>query len=294
MPFNWSINPYRGCFHGCGFCYARATHAYLGKQADDSFQNHIFVKRNAADALKEQLAKLLRKNHGNVHAVAEDVGLVAIGTATDPYQPIEGKERLTRQCLQVLKDFRVRTSITTRSPLVLRDLDLLREMNIASVNVSISTLYPDVSRNIEPGACYPSRRLEIIRELTDNGVAAGVFLAPILPCLSDGAGDLERLIRKAKQHGASFVSPAVLRLSPDVKNWFFHVMKEHYPHLLSAYIGLYKGSYPPPAYTNPLMEKVRNLLEKHELTNGEPNSGIGRRRGQKHRQAEQLTFSFGP
>ncbi|WP_228268274.1 SPL family radical SAM protein, partial [Klebsiella pneumoniae] len=140
MPFSWSINPYRGCFHGCSFCYARATHRFLDMKADDSFQNHIFVKSNAAESLEKQLEKLAKKYGRNPDVLAQQVGLVAIGTATDPYQPVEGKAKLTRECLKVLAKYQVPTTITTRSPLVLRDLDLLRQMPIVSINVSISTL----------------------------------------------------------------------------------------------------------------------------------------------------------
>ncbi|HEX7065776.1 MAG TPA: radical SAM protein [Bacillales bacterium] len=294
MPFEWSINPYRGCFHGCSFCYARATHSFLGMEADDSFQNHIFVKRNAAEALKIQLAKLMRKFHGNREAVARRTGLVAIGTATDPYQPIEGKARLTRECLEVLVQYGVPVTITTRSPLILRDLDLLKKMNIVSINISISTLNSKVCRNLEPAAPYPARRLEIVRELMEHGVPAGIFMAPILPCLTDSAPDMEELIQAAQEHKARFVSPTVLRLAPEVKEWFFRMLKEEYPQLLSAYMGLYAGAYPNSAYVDTLMKRVTGLLEKYQFSG----QGLDRRyhrqlnRKSTDSQGEQLSFSF--
>ncbi|HEU5141159.1 MAG TPA: radical SAM protein [Bacillales bacterium] len=294
MPFDWSINPYRGCFHGCSFCYARATHSFLGMEADDSFQSHIFVKRNAAVAMKIQLANLMRKFHGNRNAVARRVGLVAIGTATDPYQPIEGKAKLTRQCLEVLSGYGIPVTITTRSPLVLRDLDLLEKMNIVSVNISISTLNRKVCRGLEPAAPYPVRRLEIVRKLMEHNVPSGIFMAPILPCLSDSAADMEELICAAKENEALFVSPSVLRLAPEVKEWFFHMLKDHYPQLLSAYMGLYQGAYPNAAYVATLMNRVNRLLDRYGFTGQGLDLSYQRaaKRDQSKSQGEQLSFSF--
>ncbi|HET7577652.1 MAG TPA: radical SAM protein [Bacillales bacterium] len=294
MPFDWSINPYRGCFHGCSFCYARATHSFLGMRADDSFQNHIFMKENAAEALRKQLARMMSKHRGNVNAVAREIGFVAIGTATDPYQPIEGKVKLTRQCLEVLADFGIPASITTRSPLVLRDLDLLRQMNIVSVNVSISTLDNEICRRLEPGASYPRRRLEMVQQLTENGIPTGIFMAPILPCLTDSAGEIERLISQARHHGAEFVSPSVLRLTPEVKEWFFRMIKQYYPQLLSAYLGLYRGSYPSSTYAETLMKAVHSLLDRYGFSKPAPESRYMRKQdsAEMESQGEQLSFSF--
>ncbi|GJM75493.1 hypothetical protein HMSSN036_77090 [Paenibacillus macerans] len=126
MPFEWSINPYRGCGHGCSFCYARAFQTFLGRSAEDEFQFHISVKENAAEALERQLTALARKFAYDIEAVSRHVGQVAIGTATDPYQPVEAKEQITRECLKVLAKYRIHTSVTTRSPLVMRDIDYLR------------------------------------------------------------------------------------------------------------------------------------------------------------------------
>jgi len=270
MPFDWSINPYRGCAHGCAFCYARATHKFLDKRADDSFQNHIFIKTNAAEALESQLSQVAKRFKGNLDAVARHFGVVAIGTATDPYQSVEGKAKVTRECLKVLSKFRIPITITTRSPLILRDLDVLNGMRIASIQISIGTLDADVCRRMEPGASRPQKRLEIVNELSQNGLPAGIFMAPILPYLTDSAAEIERLIAAAKGHQATFVSASVLRLIPEVKAWYFKTLKQHYPDLFPAYVKLYRNAYPHSAYVNTVMEKIDVLLKKYQLPSSLP------------------------
>ncbi|MBW7460241.1 radical SAM protein, partial [Paenibacillus sepulcri] len=174
MPFEWSINPYRGCTHGCSFCYARAFQSFIGREADDEFQNRITIKQNAAEALEAQLAKKAKKFGGDLDAAADQIGLIAIGTATDPYQPIEGKAMITREILKVLAKYRILTSITTRSPLILRDLDLLSEMRISSINISINTLRADVTRKMEPATPFPAKRLETVEALMKRDIRAGI------------------------------------------------------------------------------------------------------------------------
>ncbi|UFJ41151.1 radical SAM protein [Brevibacillus humidisoli] len=301
MPFDWSINPYRGCTHGCSFCYARNTHSFLGMNADDSFQNHIFLKRNAAEALENQLAKLARKHGGDLRQLAQEVGMVTIGTATDPYQQVEGKAKLTRECLKVLARYQIPTSITTRSPLILRDLDILQEIPLTSINISINTLDTELYRRLEPATSFPFKRLETVEQLVSHDLPAGIFLAPILPYLTDGAYDLEELIAAAKRHRAAFVTPSVLRLVPEVKAWYFSVLKQHHPNLLPAYQELYRSTYPPREYTAPLMERVYALLGHYELSpvvptkpNRQPvesaaSSPIDECHGQR---VEQLSFLF--
>jgi DNA repair photolyase len=305
MPFNWSINPYRGCTHGCSFCYARTTHSFLGLYADDSFQHHIFLKSNAAEALEAQLVKLMNKYRGDLGQVARQVGLVAIGTATDPYQPVEAKAKLTRECLKVLAKYRIPTTITTRSPLILRDLDLLRDMHITSINVSINTLDSDITRCIEPATPFPLKRLETVRELVSHGLPAGIFIAPILPFLTDSKESLKELISTAKQHQAQFAEPSVLRLDPEVKMWYFQTLKQHYPNLLPAYTRLYPKRYSISIYNNILMKRVHSLLAKYQLPKQIPYRSDDENRLQieevpvpnvsKHGKdtvEEQLSFSF--
>lgn len=267
MPFQWSINPYRGCQHGCSFCYARATHTFLGMEADDAFQNHIFLKANAAEALEAQLIKIARSRSG-----LKSIGHVAIGTATDPYQPAEAKAKLTRQCLEVLAKYKIPVSITTRSPLILRDIDVLRRMPVTSVNFSIHTLDMTIWRNMEPSTPAPRQRLKAVRELAEAGIPAGIFLAPILPLLTDRPADLQAVIEAAAEHRAQFVMASFLRFNrPEVKVWFFQMLSQTYPHLAEPYAKLYDGSPTlPPSYREPVMKKIRALLRQYGLNGLEP------------------------
>ncbi|MEY9095287.1 radical SAM protein [Paenibacillus sp. RC84] len=262
MPFEHSINPYRGCQHGCSFCYARAMHAFLGLNGDDTFQTNILMKENAPEALREQLRKAARSRKG-----LAGIGRVAIGTATDPYQQAEGRAKLTRGCLEALTEYPVPLTITTRSPLILRDLDLLRKLPVYAVNISLNTLNRTTWRNFEPGAPSPAKRLETVRALTDAGIPTGIFMAPMLPYITDGRDELEELIAAAAEHGAQFVMASHLRLSAsDVKVWFFETIRRHYPQLVGKYAGLYAASaYAPREYRDPVRRYVDELLERHGL-----------------------------
>ncbi len=274
MPFTWSLNPYRGCTHGCSFCYARETHSFMGLAPDDKFQKHIFVKENAPAALERQLDGLARKHHFNLRAMAAAIGLLCIGTATDPYQPIEAREKLTRKCLEVLARYSVPVTITTRSPLILRDLDLLSKMDIRSVNISVNTLNRKIWRDLEPATPAPAKRLETVRELVRNGLNAGILLAPIVPFLTDSDDELEAVLEAAQVHQAAFVSPSVLRLTPDVKSWFLQSIAQRYPELLPKYQQLYRTTYPTRAYADALMQRVNRLMRKYAVSaygrRGEP------------------------
>ncbi len=268
MPFDWSINPYRGCSHGCSFCYARTTHSFLGLDADDTFQNHIFIKENAADALERQLNRMSARLGVSKEESGYHMGLVAIGTATDPYQPLEGKEQVTRDCLRVLAAYQVPVTITTRSPLILRDLDILKEMFITSINISVNTLNREVWRQLEPASPFPLKRLETVETLVSHGLHAGIFLAPVIPFRTDQPDDLERLFHEARQHQAQFVMPSLLRLSPEVKPWFFRVIAEHYPHLKQKFAELYRSGYPVTSYKESCMKRIAGLMERYGYATG--------------------------
>ncbi|MDI3257967.1 MAG: radical SAM protein [Kyrpidia sp.] len=259
MPFSWSINPYRGCAHGCSFCYARTTHAYLGMQADDTFQNHIFVKENAAEALESQLARAFRR--GGQEAL-EKWGLVAVGTATDPYQPIEARMKLTRECLKVLAKYRIPLTITTRSPLILRDMDVLSEANVRGIHISVNTLDSVLWRRMEPESPSPRKRLEAVQTLVERGLNAGIFLAPILPGLTDGDGAVRAVLEAARGHHTRFAVASMLRLAPDVKEWYMRTLRTYYPELVPLYERLYRRTNPPAVYAEEVLVRVRRWMRR--------------------------------
>ncbi|MDI4648535.1 SPL family radical SAM protein [Cohnella hashimotonis] len=260
MPFDWSINPYRGCQHGCSFCYARTTHAYLGEAADDTFQHRIFYKDDAPAILRAQLQRMRTRGKLPSH--------VAIGTATDPYQQLEAKTKLTRGCLETLAEFGVGVSITTRSPLVLRDLDLLRTLPGASVNISIHTLDTRIWRTFEPSTPSPARRLECARTLTEAGIRVHAFAAPILPMLTDGESDTGALVQALANAGVRHMMSSFLRLStPEVKSWFFSVLRTVYPEFAEAYGKLYWHSARlPDSYRRPVYARIAAQMKLHGLS----------------------------
>jgi len=257
MPFDWSINPYRGCQHGCSFCYARSTHAFLGEETDDTFQRHIFWKEDAPAILRAQLAKMGRRLPREV----------AIGTATDPYQQLEGRTKLTRGCLEVLAEFGVAATITTRSPLILRDLDLLTRMPGSSVNLSIHSLDAFVWRTFEPSSPSPRLRLDCGRRLREAGVHVRVFMAPILPYLTDTPEKTEELIAACAGAGLRELVPSFLRLStPDVKLWFFSALRSFDPQLAEKYGRLYwRAKRLPDDYTRPIKRRIRAEMIRYGL-----------------------------
>lgn len=269
MPFEWSINPYRGCGHGCSFCYARAFQTFLGKSAEDEFQFHISVKENAAEALEVQLSALARKFAYDIDAVSRHVGRVTIGTATDPYQPVEAKEQITRECLKLLAKYRIRTSVTTRSPLIMRDIDILSQMKEISVNISINTLHAELIRKLEPASPHPAKRLETVGYLAEHGIRTGIFAAPILPFLTDSSEGLEALLQAVKERGADFAMISLLRLSPDVKAWYLQTLQQLDPQLIRRYRALYTGTYADLSYSEAFKEMAAGLLAKYRLTAAE-------------------------
>jgi DNA repair photolyase len=254
MPFRWSLNPYRGCVHGCHYCYARATYPYLGFDAGEDFSTRIVVKTNVAEVLRRELRRSSWWRER-----------VAIGTATDAYQPCEGRYRLTRLCLEALAENDTPVSVVTKSTLILRDLDLLAALSHGpgvAVYFTITTLDPDVWRMMEPGTPPPLQRLRVMRRLSEAGVRTGVFLAPILPGITDAADSIERVAAAAREHGAATFGSAVLRLAPAVKEHYFGVVARAFPDLLPRYERAYSGTNATADYQRAIEIRVARVREK--------------------------------
>lgn len=219
VPFDASLNPYRGCEHGCAYCYARPTHEYLGFSSGLDFETRILVKEDAADLLRQELASPRWKPRP-----------LALSGVTDPYQPVERQLGLTRRCLEVLTECRNPVSIVTKNALVTRDLDLLVELArhaAGSVCLSISTLDPDLATRLEPRASLPAMRLRAIETLAEAGVPVGVLLAPIVPGLTEN--ECFAILREAGRAGATFAGKVVLRLPHAVRELFDEWLKRHVP-----------------------------------------------------------------
>jgi DNA repair photolyase len=257
MPFRWSINPYRGCRHGCPFCYARRTHWFLDEDGIDGWTSRIFVKVNAPEVLRAELSR--------PGWAREEV---AVGTATDPYQPIEGTYRLTRRILVALHDYRTPASIVTRSPLVQRDVDVLSALASragVTVCVSIATLDASLARRLEPTVAPPASRLRTVWTLARHGIRTGILLAPILPGLTDAPSNLESVVAAARDHGACFLWSTVLHLGPVTREAFFRFLEDYHPDLLPAYRDLYASKYAPPPYRAAVARTVERLKATYGL-----------------------------
>ncbi|MDT4331321.1 PA0069 family radical SAM protein [Methylomonas sp. MED-D] len=219
IPFDRSVNPYRGCEHGCVYCFARPTHAYLGYSPGLDFESRILVKPDAATLLRAELGKRQYR-----------CAPLALGTNTDPYQPLERRQRTMRDILEVLRETRHPVGIVTKSALIERDIDILAEMagqGLASVCLSITTLDRRLARTLEPRAAAPERRLETLTRLSEAGVPVGVMVAPLIPVLTDY--ELEAIVSAAKRAGAISAEYILLRLPLEVADLFDEWLREHYP-----------------------------------------------------------------
>ena len=219
IPFDAGVNPYRGCEHGCIYCYARPTHEYLGLSAGLDFETKIFVKKDAPALLRKALMSPNWKPQP-----------IALSGITDPYQPAEKHFRLTRQCLEILADFRNPVGVITKNQLVTRDIDVLQKLaavDAVKVAISITTLNAMLARRMEPRTSSPTRRLAAIRKLSDAGIPIGVMTAPVIPGLNDH--EIPRIIEKATEAGAQFAGYVMLRLPHGVKNLFENWLERYYP-----------------------------------------------------------------
>ena len=256
--FGWSLNPYMGCVHRCTFCYVRAFERRADRPYDDRYGTSIRIKTNVVEVLRGELARRSWKRE-----------LVAIGAATDPYQPAEGTFRLTRGCIQALADARTPLSIITRSPLVMRDIDVLQcAAGRADVHVSLSipTLDKRIWRTTEPGTPPPRQRFRAIRALVDAGISASVAVAPILPGLSDNPAALEAVVRAAREAGATNLWAKVAHLQPGTKEHFMAALARDWPDQVPLYESLYGGrGYLPGQATEPTLARVAQLRELYEI-----------------------------
>jgi DNA repair photolyase len=258
MPFGWSLNPYMGCVHRCTFCYVRAFELRADRPADERYGTSIRVKTNVAEVLRRELSRPSWRGEG-----------IAIGAATDPYQPCEGRFRLTRGCLEALADAANPFGLITRGPLIVRDLDVLAEAARradVSVTFSVPTVDEEVWRRTEPGTAPPRQRLRALERLVDAGIRASVGMAPILPGISDAPEQLAAVVRAAREAGACGVWPGVLYLKEGTREHFLESLALAWPELLPEYERLYAGrAYLPRAEVEPIRAKVRDLARGHGI-----------------------------
>jgi DNA repair photolyase len=258
MMFTWSLNPYMGCVHRCTFCYVRAFELRADRPSDHRYGRSIRVKTNVAEVLRHELAR-----------ASWEPETVAIGAATDPYQPAEGRYRLTRACIEALSDASNPFSIITRGPLVVRDVDVLaRAARRADVSVtfSVPTLDEEIWRRTEPGTAPPRQRLRALKTLVDAGIRASVGMAPILPGISDKPELMEQVVREAREAGACGVWANLLYLRPGTREHFLECLAEDYPEQLPAYERLYaRRAYLKSEETKPVRALVADLTRKHGI-----------------------------
>ena len=265
MGFRWSLNPYMGCVHRCTFCYVRHFEHRSERPSDDRYGTSIRVKTNVAEVLRKELAR-----------ASWEFEHIAIGAATDPYQPAEGKYKLTRACLEALRDASNSFSIITRGPMIVRDLDVLVEAaQRASVSVtfSVPTVDDEVWKRTEPSTAHPRQRLKAVRTLVAAGIDARVGMAPILPGISDRPEQLRDVVRAAREAGATGIWANLLFLRPGTREHFLEHLAEDWPEQLPVYEEIYaKKAYLGADQTKPVRIEVSKLAKEY---------GIGDRRSLK-------------
>jgi DNA repair photolyase len=259
MPFTWTINPYRGCEFGCRYCYARYTHEFMEMRGGLDFEQKIYVKQHAAGLLRHDLRR-----------VKPDEA-IALGTATDPYQPAERRYEVTRGILEEFaRHHGFELGIVTKSNLVSRDLELLQQVagaNKLSVHITITTLNTDLARILEPRAPRPDLRLDAVRALSRAGLRVGVSCSPVVPGITDSPKDLEALVRAAAEAGADYVFANPLFLKPCSAAIFLPLLEQNFPHLAATYRERYQDrAFLAPAYAKRLSQLVRCLREKYKIT----------------------------
>ncbi len=263
MPFRWTLNPYMGCVHRCTYCYVRAYEKRADRASDDRYGSSIRVKTNVVRVLNWELQKRSWRRE-----------TVMIGAATDPYQPAEGKYKLTRACIEVLTAARNPFGLITRGPMIVRDVDVLGQASSrveVEINISIPTLDLDVWRKTEPGTAPPRQRLRAVRTLSDAGIKVNVGIAPILPGISDRAEQLEEVVKAAKAAGAAGLWANLLHLRPGTREHFLRHLSDDWPDLVEYYHRPYRsGAYLSHEQTQPTQGRVATLRATYEIAERTP------------------------
>jgi DNA repair photolyase len=255
MPFEWTLNPYRGCTHGCHYCFARRYHSQFEMNSSDEFASVILVKTNFVEVLARVVDRPSWKRDR-----------AAFGTATDPYQPIEGHYKLTRRSIEVLARARTPIGLITKGPMIVRDTDVLQELSQAAgctIYISVPSVDDDAWRTLEPGVAPPLQRLRAIRQLVDAGIHAGVLMAPIVPGITSSRRKVEDTIKAIADHGARFMGCAVMRLEDGTRDHFMKFIAERFPSMLPGMTRLYGRVETPVAYRKEVQAMVRVLQERY-------------------------------
>jgi DNA repair photolyase len=262
----WSLNPYRGCTHGCHYCFARRYHSHLELDAGDSFASVIFVKTNFVEVLRRELDRPSWKK--------ESIGF---GTATDPYQPIEGTYKISRGVLEALRDAATPVGIVTKGPMIVRDIDVLQDLSrraTCRVHISVPTVDEDAWDKLEPGVAPPLQRLRAVRELVDAGIDCGVLMAPIVPGFSTQPAKIERTIKAIAESGATSIGAMVMHMDGGTREHFMGLLQREYPELVRIYESLYASRYVRKDYEQRVQDVVSLMRQRY---------GVGDRRATRPR-----------
>jgi DNA repair photolyase len=258
MPFTWTINPYRGCEFACKYCYARYTHEFMEMRDNIEFERKIYIKQNVGWLLRQDLKKVKPGEE------------IAIGTATDPYQPAEKRYEMTRSILEEFAQHRgFNISFVTKSDLILRDIDVLQriaEHNTVFVNITITTMNVQLARILEPRAPRPDLRMKAVRELNEAGIDAGVICAPVLPGITDTAQSLEMVVAETKRAGGKYIFANPLFLKPCSASVFIPFIEKEFPHLVEEYRSRYgEKAYPSKIYGQRIKDLMKKLRQKYSM-----------------------------
>jgi DNA repair photolyase len=283
LPFSWTINPYRGCEFACKYCYARYTHEFMEMRDGLEFEQKIYVKQHTAELLRHDLRRVKPKES------------IALGTATDPYQPAERRYEITRGILEEFSRHRgFELGIVTKSNLILRDVDLLRQVarnNSLSVHMTVTTMNVDLARILEPRAPRPDLRMDAVRQLSEAGIDVGVSSSPVLPGITDPPADLEAVVSAAAEAGARHIFAGPLFLKPCSAAIFLPFLAEHFPHLVENYRARYQDrSFLPASYGKRIAQLVASLREKYGIRRADPRGSARVRTWPEQTLEEQLSL----